>query len=146
MTDKERLENIKRKFDLDLVGRIEDSKLISPQDLLYLIQQAERVQELEKELEEWQNEALRWIKLFEESQERLSKVEYVEELEKELDEWTNEALRLFKLLEEYQELNKRYREALKFYADESIYSARNKERAEITLDYGEKARKALEGE
>lgn len=39
----------------------------------------------------------------------------------------------------------KYREALEFYADENIYSARNKERAEITLDYGEKARKALEG-
>lgn len=50
------------------------------------------------------------------------------------------------LIKELREENKRLREALEFYADESIYSARNKERAEITLDYGEKARKALEGE
>jgi membrane-anchored protein YejM (alkaline phosphatase superfamily) len=43
------------------------------------------------------------------------------------------------------EKTEKYREALEFYADESIYSARNKERAEITFDYGEKARQALEG-
>lgn len=50
-----------------------------------------------------------------------------------------------KWLVEQAEKAEKYREALEFYADENIYSARNKERAEITLDYGEKARQALEG-
>ncbi|QBK26720.1 hypothetical protein [Ureibacillus thermophilus] len=48
-------------------------------------------------------------------------------------------------LMELAEKAEKFRKALEFYADESIYSAKNKERAEITLDYGEKARKALEG-
>ena len=51
MTDKERLEEIKRKFDLDRIRKFLDTNLISPQDLIYLIQQAERVQELENKLE-----------------------------------------------------------------------------------------------
>lgn len=118
---KERLKEIEERVLVDRVyyKHLDGTKghwgkvyTLSEEDYNYLKEQAERVQELEKELEEWQNEALRWIKLFEESQERLSKVEYVEELEKELNEWQNEAIRLFKLFEEYQELNKRYREAL----------------------------------
>lgn len=47
------------------------------------------------------------------------------------------------LIKQTKKVNK-YREALKFYADESIYYSKNKQRAEITLDYGEKARKVLE--
>src|SRR5690625_3600980 len=50
--------------------------------------------------------------------------------------------------------NKRYREALEFYANEENYLFDEKEykvglgvpESEITLDYGNKARKALEGE
>src|SRR5690625_2591452 len=50
--------------------------------------------------------------------------------------------------------NKRYREALKFYANEENYLFDEKEykvglgvpESEITIDYGNKARKALEGE
>jgi len=105
--DKERLENISP-TGFDLNGNV----CLKCEDYHWLMERAERVEELEKELNEWQNEALRLFKLFEESQERLLKVEYVEELEKELNEWQNEALRWIKLFEEYQELNKRYREAL----------------------------------
>ena len=50
MTDKERLEEIKRKFDLDRIRKFLDTNLISPQDLIYLIQQAERAQEYDREL------------------------------------------------------------------------------------------------
>ena len=59
-----------------------------------------------------------------------------------------------KEIEELREQNKRYREALEFYANEENYLFDEKEykvglgvpESEITLDYGNKARKALEGE
>ena len=92
MSDKEWLEKIKRKFDLDRVGRIEDSKLISPQDLLYLIQQAERVQELELEVNDWRDEVKKWQRFYKESEE--SHLETKELLRSTLNQ------------------NKRYREAL----------------------------------
>lgn len=52
MTDKERLEEIKAKYNSDNTGKlgeIIDLKLVNPYDLKYLI---ERVQELEIEIEE----------------------------------------------------------------------------------------------
>jgi len=53
-----------------------------------------------------------------------------------------------------EQQNKRYREALEFYANEENYFFDEKEykiglgvpESEIVIDYGEKARKALEGE
>jgi hypothetical protein len=50
MTDKERLEKIKVKYNAGKLGEFIDSKLVNPHDLKYLI---ERVQELEKDIEEW---------------------------------------------------------------------------------------------
>lgn len=57
-------------------------------------------------------------------------------------------------VQELEEENKRYREALEFYANEENYFFDEKEykvglgvpESEITIDYGNKARKALEGE
>ena len=48
---------------------IRDGKRLNCEDYHWLMERAERVEELEKDLNEWQNEALRWIKLFEEYQE-----------------------------------------------------------------------------
>ena len=45
------------------------------------------------------------------------------------------------------EQNKRYREALEFYADSKNWLPQNDDvLSEITMDYGSIARKALEGE
>ena len=58
-----------------------------------------------------------------------------------------EILKGYKLM--YQNLNKqnkRYREALEFYANRQAYYHTNEHQAEIMLDYGNRARKALEGE
>lgn len=44
---KERLEEIKTKFNYEKLGEFIDAKLISPYDLKWLIEQAERVKELE---------------------------------------------------------------------------------------------------
>ncbi|WP_077297379.1 hypothetical protein [Virgibacillus pantothenticus] len=54
MTDKERLEKIKVKYNAGNAGKLGefiDLKLVNPYDLKYLI---ERVQELEKDIDEWE--------------------------------------------------------------------------------------------
>jgi hypothetical protein len=77
MTDKERLEEIKEKYNYERLGEFIDTKPISPYELKWLIQQAERVQELELEVNDWRDEAIKW--------------------------------------------NKRYKQALNFFADKEIY-------------------------
>ena len=57
-------------------------------------------------------------------------------------------------VQKLEQRNKRYREALEFYANEENYFFDEREykvglgvpESEITIDYGNKARKALEGE
>ena len=135
MTDKERLEEIKSRVLRErctyTVG--DDSSregyryILSDEDYRWLKEQAERVEELEKDLDEWRNEAIKVFKRFEEYQER-----YLET----------------------KELNKRYREALEFYANEETYVAKFATDTDeifdpftlIELDEGKKARKALEGD
>lgn len=78
MTDKERLEEIKgrvlRERCTYTVG--DDSSregyryILSDEDYRWLKEQAERVEELEKDLDEWRNEAIKVFKRFEEYQER----------------------------------------------------------------------------
>lgn len=112
MTDKERLEEIKNN---DISYLLYGTKLKDYWE--WLIEQAERVRELEEERSEWKDTAQSYY-------------------------MTNQELR---------EQNKRYREALEFYANEENYkpfdgiflsSYQNK----VDEDGGEVARKALEGE
>ena len=49
MTGKGRLEKIKEKFNYERLGEFVDCKPISPNDLKWLIEQAERAEKLEKE-------------------------------------------------------------------------------------------------
>src|SRR5690625_1554890 len=84
----------------------------------------------------------------------IEQAERVEELEEERDEWKDTAQSYYMTNQELREQNKRYREALKFYADRENYFFDEKEykvglgvpESEITIDYGNKARKVLEGE
>src|SRR5690554_5578601 len=94
MTDKERLENMSPiGFDLD--GNV----LLKGEDYHWLIEQAERVQELELEINGWREEVQKWQQFYKESEE--SHLETIE------------------LLHSTASIIKRYREALEFYADES---------------------------
>ncbi|GEN30253.1 putative nuclease with TOPRIM domain [Cerasibacillus quisquiliarum] len=105
MTDKERLEEIKRNYNE-----------LQAQNL--------RLQERVQELEVWRNEVTQNVVA--------RNAEYAK----------------------CREQNKRYREALEFYANEENYFFDEKEykvglgvpESEITLDYGNKARKALKGD
>ncbi|HLR88974.1 MAG TPA: hypothetical protein VK042_04540 [Atopostipes sp.] len=50
-------------------------------------------------------------------------------------------------VQELENQNERYREALEFYGDEKVWTRYNQQgNTEISLDGGNKARKALEGE
>ena len=133
MNDKERLEEIKQKYQWaikrSLANRIDDS------DIEWLIQQAERVEELELEVNDWRDEAIKWNKRFEELEESHS-------VTKEL---------LHSTISEI----KRYKQALVFYADESNYREQELKGIvpprpitfkPILHDYGSIARQALEGE
>src|SRR5690554_4019568 len=80
--------------------------------------------------------------------------ERIEELELEKDGWKYTAQSYYMKIQELREQNKRYREALEFYADEETYETKFATDTDeifdpftlIELDEGKKARKALEGE
>ncbi|MEK0285943.1 hypothetical protein [Caldifermentibacillus hisashii] len=138
MTDKERMEEIKEIYrwaiENSIANRIADS------DIEWLIN---RVEELELEVNDWRDEAIKWNIRFRESEE--SHLETKELLRSTISEI------------------KRYKQALEFYADEEHYKEKliseaqydadgicisNDEYAPpiIYLDKGETARKALESE
>jgi len=129
MTDKERLKEIKEIYrwaiENSIANRIADS------DIEWLIQQAERVEKLELEVNDWRAEVQKWQKFYEESEESHSET-------KEL---------LYSTISEI----KRYKQALEFYADPMIWREGNRIKGntfEMPLannDNGHKARKALEG-
>lgn len=107
---KERLEEIIHK-EAYLEGTNNLVMVINTDDYKWLIKQAERVQELEEELEK--GETL------------LEKI-----------------LPIYKRLKKQ---NKRYREALEFYAEPKNWLPQNEDVLSlITMDYGNKARKVLE--
>lgn len=128
MSDKERLKDIKnaRYFFHDVQDR----------DLLkywnWLIEQAERVEELEIQLSINTNN--------------------MKQLQKEKDEWKDTVKSYYMTNQELREQNKRYREALEFYADEETYETKFATDTDeifdpftlIELDEGKKARQALE--
>ena len=76
----------------------------------------------------------------------------VEELEKEKDEWKDTAQSYYMTNQELREQNKRYKQALEFYADEETYETKFATDTDeifdpftlIELDEGKRARKALE--
>lgn len=103
MAAKEWLEDIKERF-----VKYEYDYNLNGEDVEWLIQQAERVQELESE-------------------------SYNAHLER--------------LLDRREQQIKRYREALEFYAEPKNWLPQNEDALSlITMDYGNKARKVLEGE
>ncbi|MGY6765710.1 hypothetical protein ACW73O_11805 [Faecalibacterium prausnitzii] len=111
MSDKERLEEIKEAYrwtiDNSLVPRLSDS------DTEWLIEQAERVEELEEEVEKQKNR--KYIKM------------------RQRDDFMKKA--------------QRYKQALEFYADSKNWIPQNDDvLSEITMDYGSKARQALDGD
>lgn len=120
---KEQLEDIKNNKTY-LEGTNELIIAINTDDYDWLIEQAELVQELKEKHKEY--------------------VSFVESNNYNMD------VEMEKLYKQ----NKRYREALEFYANEENYFFDEKEykvglgvpESEITLDYGNKARKALKGE
>lgn len=112
MTDKERLENIKEQYQWAVENRL--ANRVDDSDIEWLIQQAKRVEESEKERDEWKD---------------TSQFYYM----------TNQELR---------EQNKRYKQALEFYADKENYFLKQRMTSSfytpIELDKGEKARQALD--
>src|SRR5690606_34150738 len=72
--------------------------------------------------------------------------ERVQEVEEERDEWKDTAQSYYMTNQELREQNKRYREALEFYANKINYlTFIENGKSNIEHDQGEKARKALEG-
>lgn len=122
----ERLEDIREQFRWGLVNLLRATANLDNDDIDYLIKQAERVNELEKHLKQ--------LRLT-----RLQDAERVDELEDKLDfiKTSRDGLR---------EKNKRYQEALEFYANRQAYYFTDEHQSEVMEDYGEIARKALEGE
>ena len=69
----------------------------------------------------------------------------VKELEEERDEWKDTAQSYYVTNQELREQNERYKQALEFYADSKNWIPQNDDvLSEITMDYGSKARQALE--
>ena len=122
MSDKERLKDIKnaRYFFHD----VQDSDLLK--DWNWLMEQVERVEELEIQLSINTNN--------------------MKQLQKERDEWKDTAQSYYMTNQELREQNKRYREALEFYADEDNYCVSFEDDFEpILQDNGKIAKQALEG-
>jgi hypothetical protein len=125
----ERLEIIKflRNSEKTVAPGMQPSELISRKDVDWLIN---RVEELELEVSDWRAEVQKWQKFYKESEESHSET-------KEL---------LYSTISE----NKRYKQALEFYAHKKNYDIKHLSEDEheipVFKDYGEKARKALEGD
>ena len=134
MTDKERLKKIKEIdisplcFYLNEMTNF-DGKLLKGY-WKWLIKQVERVEELEKDL--------------------LELVKQNKELRKSITFYSSESYNahLERLLDRSEKQIKRYREALEFYANQKHvrFKFYGNSEGDIIVDYGETARKALEGE
>ena len=101
--------------------------------------------------EETRKETIKYINLLDYAIEQIERVRELEDAVESYKKTSRHANISHKMAEEQ---NKRYREALEFYADEENYLFDEKEykvglgvpESEITLDYGNKAREALEDE
>ena len=136
MMHKERLEEIKKELELDWS---DISYVVNQVDVKWLIN---RVEELELEVSDWRAEVQKWQKFYKESEGSHSETK--------------------ELLKSIVNQNKRYREALEFYADKRTYEVVEtlpptdeyhqpiepvfKTVPTIYYDKGKEARKALEGE
>lgn len=133
---KERLKEIQEKYDMWA-----DDYNLDPQDVECLIKQAKLGIVQQEQFHDYQTKNLRLQKR-------------VQELEVWRNEVTQNVVARNAEYAKCREQNKRYREALEFYANEENYFFDEKEykvglgvpESEITLDYGNKARKALKGE
>ena len=123
--DKERLEVIKEVYDIQAMQTFSDRETVpfNLNDIRWLVEQSERVQELEEELQELKKKLLT--------------------LTKENNQVNDE------LIDEFRQ-NKRYREALEFYAEQDNYGWEISYRPQQEIDCmviddgGHAARKALE--
>ena len=123
--DKERLEVIKEVYDIQAMQTFSDRETVpfNLNDIRWLVEQSERVQELEEELQELKKKLLT--------------------LTKENNQVNDE------LIDEFRQ-NKRYREALEFYAEQDNYGWEISYRPQQEIDCmviddgGHTARKALE--
>ena len=127
--DKERLEEIEK--NLDPLGYGMGGHLISVNDINWLVgyakEQVERVQELEDKLTEQKESQKRYFLDF-------------YKMERSYSEIKNKYIKTCNQ-------NKRYREALEFYANKINYlTFIENGKSNIEHDQGEKARKALEGD
>lgn len=141
MTDKERLETIKFRLTFGSMNlcnapRLSDFEspfeIVQKEDLAWLIQQAERVRELENILEQDHRQAV-LEGLYEDN-------EWLKKRIVKLNEFT-EKMNVSGC--ELKSQNKRLREALKFYGNQFNYENHAEN---IRKDFGETARKTLEGE
>ncbi|MYL45035.1 hypothetical protein GLV94_05220 [Virgibacillus halodenitrificans] len=137
MSDRERLEEIKERWY--------SSHFVNNDDIDYLIQQAERVQEVENAALFTHNMQADRIKELEKEQLSTSKLNLLNRI----DNLKNKVSSL-------EEGNKRHKRALKFYADEDNHikdewkplnpKAKTMKMSQVDLDNGELARQALKGE
>ena len=146
MTDKERLEEIGK--NLDPLGYGMGGHLISVNDIYWLVRyakkQAERVEELESEIENWQEGRFLAVSTF---IKEIDLKERVQELEELVEGYKIELMIKDNAKKRANQQNKRYREALEFYANKINYlTFIENGKSNIEHDQGEKARKALEGE
>ena len=119
MMHKERLEEIKKELELDWS---DISYVVNQVDVKWLIN---RVEELELEVSDWRAEVQKWQKFYKESEGSHSETK--------------------ELLKSIVNQNKRYREALEFYANKINYlTFIENGKSNIEHDQGEKAREALE--
>ena len=127
MTDKERLEEIKNSY-LEGLHRLFGTPWVSmpKENFDFLIKQAERVEELELEVNDWRAEVQKWQKFYKESEESHSETK--------------------ELLKSIVNQNKRYREALEeIMRTETVTTALADGQVAYTFS-GHIARKALEGD
>lgn len=124
MSDKERLEEIKEKYsEVTVLEYINNVEIVGVdiKDLVWLIEQAEKVEQLQRENEKEQKR-----------------------LQNQIYETVEEKFLLEKQLQQAKAKAERYKHALKFYASGNHYSDKLYDYKIILLDDGEKARKALE--
>lgn len=113
-----------------------------------LKEQAERVQELENQVENWQKGRYLAVSTIDKERELKKRVQELEEL---LGAYMTEVRILKNANKRIKKQNKRYREALEFYADKENYKPfdgifLSNYQNKVDEDGGEVAQKALKGE
>lgn len=143
MIDKERLENMSP-IGFDLNGDV----LLKSEDYHWLMEQAEHRQKLLERLNKRGIEIKKLKNQLSRCREKIKKSEWNRLVLKGTADQVMRANRSnYELANKLKEENKRLREALEFYADSKNWLPQNDDvLSEITMDYGSKAKQALEGD